>query len=139
MWFDDVAGHAALARTIATPIALGEQLYSVDQFREFITAGAVHYVQPDATRLGGITPCWEVADLGLAHRLPVVPHAADMMQIHLQVAIAHAACGLLEYIPWLRGCFEEPATVREGRFEIPQSPGAGTTLEAHALQRFGAA
>ncbi|WP_220473839.1 mandelate racemase/muconate lactonizing enzyme family protein, partial [Klebsiella pneumoniae] len=55
MWYDDVVSHATLARNTSIPIALGEQLYTVDAFRSFIAAGAVAYVQPDVTRLGGIT------------------------------------------------------------------------------------
>ena len=137
LWFDDVAGHTALARSIATPIALGEQQYSLDAFRQFIAAEAVHYVQPDATRIGGITPWWQAADLAHAHRLPVVAHVGDMMQIHLQLSIAHPACEMLEYIPWLRECFEEPATVEDGCYRIPQNSGAGTTLLASALEKFG--
>jgi L-alanine-DL-glutamate epimerase-like enolase superfamily enzyme len=137
MWFDDVAGHAALARAITTPIALGEQQYSIDPFRQFIAAEAVHFVQPDATRIGGITPWWQAADLAHAHRLPAVAHVGDMMQIHLQLSIAHPACEMLEYIPWLRECFEEPATVEDGCFKVPQDPGAGTTLHADAIERFG--
>ena len=117
MWFDDVAGHAALARSIATPIALGEQQYSLDAFRQFIAAEAVHYAH--------------------AHRLPVVAHVGDMMQIHLQLSIAHPACEMLEYIPWLRECFEEPATVNDGCFLNPQNAGAGTTLRKDAVEKFG--
>ena len=137
IWFDDVRGHAALARAIETPIALGEQLYSIDAFAQFLEAGAVHYVQPDATRLGGITPWLQVADLAEAYRLPVVPHAGDMMQVHLQLGLAHPACSLLEYIPWLRVCFDEPATVKGGFFEVPQQPGAGTTIKPERIARFG--
>jgi L-alanine-DL-glutamate epimerase-like enolase superfamily enzyme len=135
-WYDDVDGHRRLAESIATPIALGEQLYLIDHFRSFIAAGAVHYVQPDVVRLGGITEWWQTADLALAHRLPVVPHIGDMMQVHLHCAIAHSACGMLEYIPWLRECFEEPATTVDGVFIAPQCPGAGTTLRRDALERF---
>ncbi len=51
-WYDDVEGHATLARKIGTPIALGEQLGLLDSFREFIKAGAVHFVQPDVTAPG---------------------------------------------------------------------------------------
>ncbi len=50
MWYDDIASHAALARNTSIPVALGEQLYTVDAFRSFINAGAVQYVQPDVTR-----------------------------------------------------------------------------------------
>lgn len=138
VWYDDVAGHATLARKLATPIALGEQLYTLDSFRQFIGAGAVHFVQPDAVRLAGITEWWQAADLALAHRLPVVPHIGDMMQVHLHLSLAHPACRLLEYIPWLRDCFEEPATVVDGYFVAPQLPGAGTTLKEEALEKYNA-
>jgi L-alanine-DL-glutamate epimerase-like enolase superfamily enzyme len=137
VWYDDVAGHARLAQAVETPLALGEQLYTVDAFRDFITAGAVHYVQPDAVRLGGVSEWWQVADLALCHRLPVVPHVGDMVQIHWHLALAHPACTILEYIPWLKECFEEPAAVREGRFLPPRMPGAATTLRPDALERFG--
>ena len=137
MWYDDVRGHARLAGSISTPIALGEQLYRADHFREFIAAGAVHFVQPDAVRLGGITEWWQVAELAHAHRLPVVAHVGDMAQVHLPLSIAHPACTMLEFIPWIRQCFIEPATVRDGSFVVPQLPGANTTLRSDAVSRFG--
>jgi L-alanine-DL-glutamate epimerase-like enolase superfamily enzyme len=136
IWYDDVAGHAALARTLQTPIALGEQLYTLDSFRDFIRAEAVHFVQVDAVRVAGVSEWWRVADLALSHHLPVVSHIGDMMQVHLHLAIAHPSCRMLEYIPWLRDCFEEPATVQEGYFVTPQSPGAGTTMKPGALETF---
>jgi L-alanine-DL-glutamate epimerase-like enolase superfamily enzyme len=137
LWYDDLPGHTRLAASIFTPVALGEQLYTLDSFRDFIAAGAVHYVQPDAMRLAGITEWWQVADLALAHRLPVVAHIGDMAQVHLHLSIAHRACALLEYIPWMRECFVEPATVRDGTFVLPEQPGAGTTLRPDAMERFG--
>ena len=50
-----------------------------------------------------------------------------LLQLHLQISLAHAAMRMLEYIPWLRGCFEEPATVEDGYYRVPEAPGAGTT------------
>jgi L-alanine-DL-glutamate epimerase-like enolase superfamily enzyme len=137
LWYDDVEGHQRLAQGMRTPIALGEQLYSLDAFKAFTGAQAVHYVQPDATRLGGVTEWWQVADLARAHRLPVAPHVGDMMQVHLHLALAHPSCVILEYIPWTRRCFEEPATVLHGRFVTPEMPGAGTTLLEEAMEEFG--
>jgi L-alanine-DL-glutamate epimerase-like enolase superfamily enzyme len=136
IWYDDLEGHARLARSIATPIALGEQLYMIEDFSRFIAAGAVHFVQADAVRLAGITQWWQVADLALCHHLPVAAHIGDMMQVHLHLSLAHRACTMLEYIPWLRQCFEEPASVKDGKFVVPQRPGAGTTLRNDALERF---
>lgn len=136
LWYDDVKGHSMLARQIQTPIALGEQLYSLDAFRDFVSIGAVHFVQADAVRLAGATEWWRVADLALAYRLPVVPHIGDMMQVHLHLCIAHMACHLLEYIPWLTDCFEDPARVEAGYFMTPRLPGAGTTLNSTALKKY---
>ena len=136
IWYDDLPGHARLARALVTPIALGEQLYTLDAFRDFIDAGAVHYVQADAVRLAGVSEWWRVADLAHAHHLPVVPHIGDMMQVHLHLALAHPACTLLEHIPWMRDCFVEPASVVDGRFVVPERPGAGTALRDEALERY---
>jgi L-alanine-DL-glutamate epimerase-like enolase superfamily enzyme len=44
IYFDDVEGDRRLADSIATPIALGERLYTANHFRDFLHAGAVHYV-----------------------------------------------------------------------------------------------
>lgn len=139
IWYDDIPGHTNLAAKLTTPIALGEQLYTLDSFRNFIAAGAVHYVQPDAVRLAGITEWWQVADLALAHHLPVVSHIGDMAQVHLHLAIAHRACHLLEYIPWLQPCFQEPAAVINSYFVTPSAPGAGTTLKPSALTQYNVA
>lgn len=137
LWYDDIAGHARLARTTRIPLALGEQLYTADAFSAFMNAGAVHYVQPDVTRLGGITEFIRVAHAASVRRLPVAAHAGDMSQVHVHLSFWHPACGVLEYIPWIRHCFEEPILVRNGFFERPQRPGAGTTLTREAVERYG--
>lgn len=131
--FDDVIGHRRLAETIATPIALGEQLYLSAQFRDFIHAGAVHYVQPDVVRLAGVTEFWEVADMARCYNLPVAPHVGDMCQVHQHVCFAHPSCSLLEYIPWLRDWMEHPARIEAGNYVAPEVPGAGTTPSRRAL------
>jgi L-alanine-DL-glutamate epimerase-like enolase superfamily enzyme len=137
LWYDDVAGHAALARASTTPIALGEQLYHKDAFCDFIRHGAVHYVQPDVTRLGGITEWLQVADLAHAHRLPVAAHVGDMGQVHVHAAYAHPSCRLLEYIPWIREIFEEPIRVVDGHYALPALSGAGTTLRRGVIDQYG--
>lgn len=131
--FEDVEGHRRLSQAIRTPIALGEQLYQACRFRDFIQAGAVHYVQPDVTRLAGITEFWQVADMAWCSNLPVVPHVGDMCQVHQHLCFAHPACTLLEYIPWLRDWMEDPAEVRDGYYLPPQSAGAGMTPTRRAL------
>lgn len=137
LWYDDVAGHAALARATAIPVALGEQLYTADAFTTFMDAGAVHYVQPDVTRLGGITEYIDVAHAAHARRLPVCAHAGDMSQVHVHLAHWHPASTMLEWIPWIMDWFAEPIRVRDGVFACPEVPGAGTTMKPGALAVVG--
>ena len=136
IWYDDIEGHVELARRIETPVALGEQLYTLGEFRRFIAAGAMQYVQADAVRLAGITEWWQTADVAHAWRLPVVAHIGDMMHVHLHLSIAHPACSMLEYIPWMQEAVAEPAKVVEGHFATPAEPGAGTTLREDALEKW---
>ena len=131
-----MAGHAALARSTPIPIALGEQLYSADAFNGFLDAGAVHFVQPDVTRLGGVSEYVKVAEAADARRLPVVPHVGDMGQIHVHLAFWHPATTMLEYIPWIMHGFVEPIRVEAGYYALPQLPGAGSTPTTEAMSRF---
>jgi L-alanine-DL-glutamate epimerase-like enolase superfamily enzyme len=137
LYFDDLVSHVELSRIMRTPLALGEQLYSRHHFDAFLHAGAMQFVQVDAVRVAGITEWLRVADSALESGVPVVPHVGDMMQVHQHTALAHRACGLLEFIPWAQHCFEDPATVRDGEFLPPAVPGAGTTFTAAAMRQFG--
>jgi L-alanine-DL-glutamate epimerase-like enolase superfamily enzyme len=71
---DDIAGHAALRRRIETPIGIGENVYTIYQFRDYMVQDAVDYIQADLVRVGGITPYLEIADLALAFNRPMAPH-----------------------------------------------------------------
>jgi L-alanine-DL-glutamate epimerase-like enolase superfamily enzyme len=119
LWHDDVKGHAQLARSTRIPVALGEQLYTTDAFAEFFAQQAIHWVQPDVTRMAGLTEVLRVCDAALAWRLPVAPHAGDMSQVHVHLAFAHPACAVLEYIPWDRPLLHR--SCHRGRRALPSA------------------
>ena len=136
LWYDDVKGHAELARATRIPVALGEQLYTQDAFSEFFHQNAIHWVQPDVTRMGGLTEVLRVCETAHSYRLPVAPHAGDMSQVHVHLSYAHPAVQVLEFIPWIKDCFTDPAEVVDGHFKLPQLPGAGTTPTEAAWASF---
>jgi L-alanine-DL-glutamate epimerase-like enolase superfamily enzyme len=86
--------------------------------------------------MAGVTEVLKVCDHAHALRLPVAPHAGDMSQVHVHLAHAHPAVAVLEYIPWIKHCFNEPAEVVDGHFARPQQPGASTTPTVEALARY---
>ena len=132
---DDVRGHVKIAEAIAPiRIALGEHVPNRILFKNFIDARAVHFVQPDCTRLAGVSEFIAVSLLARQACLPVAPHVGDMGQIHQHlvlfncVALGHEPL-FLEYIPHLAEHFVHPAIVRGGAYQTPQSPGASTDLK----------
>ncbi len=133
---DDVLGHATLARELApTKIACGEHVPNRVLFKNFMQAGAMHFVQADCTRLAGVSEFITVSLLARKFGLPVVPHVGDMGQIHQHlvlfnhIALGHEAL-LLEHIPHLRPYFVHPAVVEGGVYRIPQEAGSSSDLKA---------
>jgi L-alanine-DL-glutamate epimerase-like enolase superfamily enzyme len=71
---DDTRGYAQLRASIDIPVAAGENLYSLAQFRDLILAGGCDFVQPNLCRVGGITPFLRIAEFARAFSIPVMPH-----------------------------------------------------------------
>ncbi|WP_168221201.1 mandelate racemase/muconate lactonizing enzyme family protein [Actinomadura sp. WMMA1423] len=88
---DDVAAHAELRRSIGTPVAVGENVATAHGFRDLLTAGACDVVQPNAVRVGGITPFLRVADLARVFDVPVYPHLLTELSGQLALALHHPA------------------------------------------------
>jgi L-alanine-DL-glutamate epimerase-like enolase superfamily enzyme len=71
---EDSQAYARLRATIGIPLAAGESLYTEAQFRDFLVAGALDFVQPNVCRVGGITPFLRIARLAQLFDVPVMPH-----------------------------------------------------------------
>ncbi|SEU21282.1 L-talarate/galactarate dehydratase [Nonomuraea wenchangensis] len=126
----DHDGHAALAAALDTPIATGEMLTSVDEHAGLIRARGADVLQPDAPRIGGITPFLRLAALAGHERLQLAPHFA--MEIHLHLAAAYPLEPWVEHFEWLEPLFEERLEIRDGRMLVPERPGIGVTLSERA-------
>lgn len=133
---DDVAAHARLAAELAPlKIAAGEHIPNRVLFKNFLQAGAIHFVQADATRLAGVSEFLAVSLLASKFHRPIVPHVGDMGQIHQhlvlfnRIALGHEVL-FLEHIPHLREHFVSPAIVEHGAYKTPQAPGASSDLIA---------
>ncbi len=96
---DDIDGHVRLSRSTSTPIAVGESLYSIRHFREYMQKGACSIVQVDVGRIGGITPWLKVAHAAEAFDMPVCPHF--LMELHVSLVCAVPNGKYVEYIPQL--------------------------------------
>jgi L-fuconate dehydratase len=131
---DDIGAHRKLAQAISPMrVALGEHVPNRVMFKNFMEIGAVHFVQADCTRVGGVSEFLAVTLLAEKFHLPVVPHVGDMGQIHQHLVLFnHIAMAqpviFLEYIPHLRERFVNPARVEGGFYQTPEIPGLSSDL-----------
>ncbi|MCS5498550.1 mandelate racemase/muconate lactonizing enzyme family protein [Cnuibacter physcomitrellae] len=128
---DDIAGHAALARSTSIPVAVGESMYSIAQFREYLQRGAAGIVQVDVARIGGITPWLKVAHLAEAFNVSVCPHF--LMELHVSLAAAVPNGRWVEHIPQLRAITRTEMVIVDGHALAPERPGLGIEWDRDAI------
>jgi galactonate dehydratase len=124
------------------PIAVGERVHLLAEFRELFEAGTVDVVQADLTHFGGLTALRKLAGWAEAYGLLMAPHnvcgpVGTAANVHFAVA-----CGnykVLEHFndfadPWLFDVVEGAPQVDpdDGCFGLPAAPGLGVRLD-HTL------
>ncbi len=62
-----------------------------------------------------------------------MPRAVDLGEMHVHLAFWRPATSVLEYISWIKGHFEEPIRVQDGRHLRLDQPGGGVTPLADGL------
>lgn len=120
---DDIDGHVRLSNSTPTPIAVGESLYSIRHFREYMQKGGCNIVQVDVGRIGGITPWLKVAHAAEAFDIPVCPHF--LMELHVSLVCAVQNGKYVEYIPQLDDLTGKHMKIADGFGYAPNDPGIG--------------
>lgn len=129
---DDVTGHVRLAQSTSIPIAVGESMYSLGHFREYLERGAAGIVQVDVARIGGITPWLKVAHLAEAFNVQVSPHF--LMELHVSLVAAIPNGRFVEHIPQLRAVTNSEIRIDGGHAFAPDAPGLGIDWNLDALE-----
>jgi L-alanine-DL-glutamate epimerase-like enolase superfamily enzyme len=130
---DDVEGHARVVHEGGLPVAAGENLRTLYEFKQMIAAGAVTFPEPDVTVCGGVTGFMKVARLAEAYNLPVTSHGAHDITVHLLAAAPNRSYleahgfGLDRYI-------EHPLEIRDGFAIAPERPGHGIAFDWKRLE-----
>lgn len=130
---DMVSAHERLQAAIEIPVAVGESLYSIAQFSEYVQRDACRVVQVDVARIGGITPWIKVTHLAEAAGIAVCPHF--LMELHCSLAGASPAVRYVEYIPQLRAVMSEPLRVEGGLLYASEAAGLGIAWDVGAIDR----
>ena len=140
---DSLQDYVALRRQALVPIAGGEVLTRRQSFQPWLQAGAFDIVQPDATKVGGLSESRRITWMAQENNVHLIPHGwntAMGLAADLQLASAFADIDLVEY---LRGSpFIDEIVVggwkldADGTLPIPERPGLGITIDLDALARY---
>jgi L-alanine-DL-glutamate epimerase-like enolase superfamily enzyme len=127
---DDIEGLALLVGRAPSgmAIAAGEYGYDVYDFRRLLEARAVHVLQADATRCGGITGFLKAAALAEAWNTPLSAHTAP--SLHVQVCTAVPAVVHIEY-------FHDHARIERVFFDGASTPCRGVLAADRARPGLG--
>ena len=149
-WFEEplppdaLADFVALRRATGVPTAGGETLTRRQSFTPFLVAGAFDVVQPDVTKVGGLSEARRIGWLAGEFGAKLVPHGwntAAGLAADLQLASALPQTDLVEYIAGSPYVDELPAVPwaldAEGMLAIPERPGLGLELDWEKVAFYG--
>ena len=140
---DDIEGYIALRGCSFVPIAGGEVLTRRQSFIPWIERHALDIVQPDSTKVGGLSEARRIAWMAYDHNVTMVSHGWNTVvglyaDLHLAAAMPNAK--YVEYItpsPYMDNLSVVPPKLDgEGYLPIPTTPGLGVELDPAKVARY---
>jgi D-galactarolactone cycloisomerase len=139
---DDLEGYVKLREHAPVRIATGEVLTRRQSFRPWLEQGAVDIIQPDATKVGGLSEMRRIAWMAQEHNILLVSHGwntAVGLAADLHLAAAMPVARWVEYLtpsPYIEEIVAEPFQLdADGMLSIPTTPGLGIAWNPDGLAR----
>jgi L-alanine-DL-glutamate epimerase-like enolase superfamily enzyme len=149
-WFEEplhpdaLDDYVALRRAAPLPIAGGEVLTRRQSFQPWLDAGAFDIVQPDVTKVGGISEERRIGWMAHERGVRFIPHGwntAVGLAADLQLASAFPDTDLVEYrtgSPYIDEVAADDWSLdADGMLAIPDTPGLGLALNLDAVAKYG--
>jgi galactonate dehydratase len=147
-WFEEpvppenAAACVDVRRKLHTPIATGERIHHLPEFREHFESASLDIVQADLTHFGGFLEMKRLAGWADSYYTLMAPHnvcgpVGTAANVHFAAATPNYK--VLEHFNdfadnWVLGLVDQAPTVdpQDGCFALPQSPGLGVHLDHEA-------
>src|SRR5438034_10266826 len=141
-WYDDVAMMARVRHATRIPVTAGQSEITSHGVRRMLDAGAVDFVNLDASECGGVSEWRRAAALCATAGVEMAHHEESQISRHLLAAISHGT-----YVE----CFADPERdpvwqtmwanrprVRDGMFAVGAEPGFGLVLDEAMVRKYRA-
>jgi D-galactarolactone cycloisomerase len=139
-WYDDAAMMARVRQATRIPITAGQSEITSHAVRRLVDAGAVDFVNYDASEGGGVTDWRRAAALCRAAGVEMAHHEEPQIAQHLIAAVPHGT-----YVE----CFADPVrdpmwqavwanrpAIKDGKIEVSRDPGFGVILDEAMVRRY---
>ena len=140
---EDIDSYVALRQVVDVPIAGGENEFGLQGFREVIRAKALDIVQPDASRCGGISEVWKIAEMAEESGLGVATHSwndavAIMANAHVVAAMSNGVTVEVDQMnnPFVNDLLVKPLQIESGELQLSHAPGLGVELDLEVVNKF---
>jgi mandelate racemase len=131
---DDYADCAAITRTLATPIQIGENFIGVHAMEAALAANSAALMMPDLCRIGGVTGWQRAAALAAGTGVKLSSHLFPEVSAHL-LAVTPTQ-HWLEYVDWAAPILAEPLQVAGGAVTPSNRPGTGIRWNPEGVKRY---
>lgn len=136
---DSLDAIAEVRRKSPVPIAGGERIYSLTQFKEFLIKGCADFAQPDVSHCGGIMAVKKMAAMAETFYVAMAPHnpsgpVANAASLTLAANLSNFRILeiMLTDVSWRKELTDEEVVFDNGDIMIPCRPGLGLNLNAAA-------
>ena len=138
---DDAVALARLRRETGVPLASGENACTAVQFRDLLAAGAVDYVQPSVTKVGGVTEFVQAAALAAAANVPVMPHSpyfgpGFLATLHLLAAQPRPGLAERFHLDLEASLYGDAVDPVSGMCRVPDGPGLGREPDPDVIRDY---
>lgn len=143
-WPESIEGLAMINRELTTPVATGERMTHLPQFRDLFAARGCEICQLDLTHCGGFTEARRIAALAEAHRIALAPHNPQgpvSTAASLEFGFSQPSYIICETVhndvPWRQDVVQEGFTIEKaGRIVRPNTrPGLGIEINEAEVQK----
>lgn len=139
-WYDDAYMMARVRQATSIPINAGQSEFTSHGVRRLIDAGAVDYVNFDASESGGITEWRRVASMCSVFGVKMAHHEEPHIAMQMLSGIPHGTyleCfANSERDPIWHGLIANRPPIRNGIIEVLQGAGFGLVLEEGMIKKY---
>ncbi len=139
---DSIQSQGEIAKRITLPVANGERMHTIWEFRELLAGGGPQYVRPDLGLAGGITHVKKIAAIAESYHCAVVTH--NFLGPVLTAAACHIDTSIPNFVVQEYSKADESAehkvvktTWRRkgGYIPVSDAPGLGVELDERLLAK----